>query len=56
AMWTDPSVLDACPGYTATNVTCSGSTLTATLAVAGTPCNVFGEGIETITLEVTYET
>ncbi|GJE88081.1 glycoside hydrolase family 31 protein [Phanerochaete sordida] len=53
---TDPAVLDACPGYKATNVHSLGSTLTANLVLAGKACNVFGTDIEKLKLEVTYET
>lgn len=54
----DPSVLDACPGYTASNVrTTSGdSTLTADLTLAGPGCNVFGADLPKLALEVQYET
>lgn len=53
---TDPSVLDACPGYKATGVVTKGSTLTANLVLAGKPCNVFGNDTEVLNLQVTYET
>ena len=56
ATLTDQSVLDACPGYKATAVTAHGNTLTADLALAGTACNVFGQDIDKLKLEVTYET
>ena len=56
ANFTDPHVLDACPGYKATNVVSKGATLTATLELAGKACNVFGDDIEKLQLEVTYET
>jgi alpha-glucosidase len=56
ATWVDPSVLDACPGYKATNVEVKGSSLSADLSLAGTPCNVFGQDIAKLKLEVTYET
>ncbi|KZT11187.1 glycoside hydrolase family 31 protein [Laetiporus sulphureus 93-53] len=49
------SVLDACPGYKATNVLTNSSTLTANLLLAGV-CNAFGPDIEQLLLEVTYET
>lgn len=54
----DPSVLDACPGYTASNVrtTSGGSTLTADLTLAGPGCNVFGVDLPKLTLAVQYET
>jgi hypothetical protein len=53
AEYVDPAVLDACPGYTATDV---GPTLTAKLALAGAPCNVFGNDTLTLDLAMTYET
>lgn len=53
---TDPSVLDACPGYKATGVVTKGSTLTANLVLAGKACNVFGNDTEVLSLQVTYET
>nr|GAT54403.1 alpha-glucosidase [Mycena chlorophos] len=52
----DPAVLDACPGYTASNVKTSGGTLTASLKLAGKACNVFGNDIPSLNLEVVYET
>lgn len=52
----DPTVLDACPGYKATNVTTSVNSLTANLVLAGKGCNVFGEDLERLSLQVTYET
>lgn len=56
AEWVDPAVLDACPGYSATNISTSGTKLTAGLVLAGTACNVFGNDSQTLSLEVTYET
>ncbi|EIM82359.1 alpha-glucosidase [Stereum hirsutum FP-91666 SS1] len=56
AEWVDPAVLDACPGYSATNISISGTKLTAGLVLAGTACNVFGNDSQTLSLEVTYET
>ncbi|KAI0317397.1 alpha-glucosidase [Amylostereum chailletii] len=56
AEYVDPKVLDACPGYNAVNVTASGQNLTATLELAGTACNVFGNDTQTLSLAVTYET
>ncbi|VDB84529.1 unnamed protein product [Peniophora sp. CBMAI 1063] len=52
----DPAALDACPGYNATDVSTTDSGLTATLSLAGPACNVFGNDIETLQLNVTYET
>jgi hypothetical protein len=51
----DPAILDASPGYNATNVKTNGATLTASLVLAGTPCNVFGDDIKVLTLTVVYE-
>ncbi|KAK7014854.1 glycoside hydrolase family 31 protein [Favolaschia claudopus] len=52
----DPAVLDACPGYTASNVKVNGGTLTASLKLAGEACNVYGTDIPSLSLEVVYET
>ncbi|KAF8318802.1 hypothetical protein DL93DRAFT_2124857 [Clavulina sp. PMI_390] len=48
--------VDACPGYKATNVKTSGNTLSATLTLAGTACNVYGPDLQSLKLQVTYET
>lgn len=48
--------VEQCPGYTASNVTTTESSLTASLTLAGTPCNVYGNDTQSLTLEVTYET
>jgi alpha-glucosidase len=56
AEYVDPAVLDACPGYEATEVKVSGPMLTAKLVLAGAPCNVFGDDTKTLDLAVTYET
>ena len=48
--------LDACPGYKATNVHTSSSTLTADLELAGKACNVYGSDIQKLSLSVVYET
>ena len=55
ATYSDPKVLDACPGYKAKNVLDLGHKLTADLVLAGTACNVFGNDTEKLKLEVTYE-
>ncbi|OJT01982.1 hypothetical protein TRAPUB_7516 [Trametes pubescens] len=52
---TDPAALDACPGYKAKNVFTFGPKLTADLVLAGKACNVFGNDLEKLKLEVTYE-
>ncbi|EDQ99974.1 uncharacterized protein LACBIDRAFT_314975 [Laccaria bicolor S238N-H82] len=56
ATFVDPNVLDACPGYGATDVSASGTKFTATLILAGKPCNVFGNDIQKLSLSVEYET
>lgn len=50
------SSLDSCPGYTASNVQDNGSKVTANLALAGTACNVYGEDLTDLRLEVEYQT
>ncbi|KZF23342.1 glycoside hydrolase family 31 protein [Xylona heveae TC161] len=55
----DPQAVDAqsvCPGYKATNVQNSTFGLTATLSLAGTPCNLYGTDIDTLNLTVQYQT
>ena len=52
----DPALLDACPGYNATNVKVDGPKLTAKLVLAGAPCKVFGNDINVLDLTVVYET
>lgn len=56
AVEVDPAVLDACPGYNATNVKVDGPKLSASLVLAGKSCNVFGNDIEVLNLAVVYET
>lgn len=48
--------ISSCPGYTASNVVTTGSSLTASLQLAGTACNVYGQDIENLTLLVEYQT
>jgi hypothetical protein len=48
--------LAECPGYKASNVKMDPSTLTANLELAGPACNIFGDDLENLRLEVTYET
>lgn len=50
-----PSI-ESCPGYTASNVQDTGSKVTANLALAGTACNVYGEDLTDLRLEVEYQT
>ena len=56
AIQVDPSVLDACPGYSATNIKTRHDGLTADLALLPNPCNVFGDDIAKLSLSVVYET
>ena len=55
ANYTNPAVLDACPGYNATEVSVYGNSLNASLVLAGKPCNVYGTDVAMLQLEVTYE-
>ena len=48
--------LDKCPGYKASNVQTTDSGLTAELSLAGAACNVYGDDLEHLILQVTYET
>ena len=50
------SSLEACPGYTASNLQDSGSKVTADLTLAGTACNVYGDDLTDLKLEVEYQT
>jgi alpha-glucosidase len=50
------SSLDSCPGYTASNVQNDGSKVTADLSLAGTACNVYGDDLTDLKLEVEYQT
>lgn len=45
-----------CPGYEAHNIKTTPTGLTADLTLAGTACNVYGDDLRELTLEVTYET
>ncbi|KAK4443111.1 putative glycoside hydrolase [Podospora aff. communis PSN243] len=48
--------LSKCPGYKASNVKTSSTGLTATLTLAGAACNVYGDDLKELRLEVSYET
>ncbi|KAF2011418.1 glycoside hydrolase family 31 protein [Aaosphaeria arxii CBS 175.79] len=48
--------LEDCPGYAASNVQDDGSKITADLTLAGAACNVYGEDISNLKLEVVYQT
>lgn len=47
---------DSCPGYAASNVVTTDSTLTADLTLAGEACNVFSDDIKDLKLLVEYQT
>lgn len=55
---TSPSVTDltSCPGYSLKDVVQTASSLTATLQLAGEPCNVYGLDIDELRLLVEYQT
>lgn len=48
--------LNSCPGYRASNIQTTSYSLTADLTLAGTPCNVYGPDLKSLSLQVTYET
>ncbi|KAK4551864.1 hypothetical protein LTR86_010860 [Recurvomyces mirabilis] len=55
----DPNAKQAqalCPGYKASNVERTANGVTATLSLAGDACNVYGTDIETLALNVDYQT
>jgi alpha-glucosidase len=45
-----------CPGYTASNVKQEGLKITADLKLAGAACNVYGNDLVDLRLDVTYDT
>lgn len=49
-------VLASCPGYAASNIQTTSTTITAHLTLAGTPCNAYGDDLHDLILDVTYET
>ena len=54
----DPQAKDAqtvCPGYNASNVVKNSLGFSAILKLAGEPCNVYGNDIETLNLTVEYQ-
>ena len=54
----DPAAVDAqnvCPGYKASHVEETDGGLTAVLTLAGAPCNVFGNDVEVLKLNVEYQ-
>ncbi|TVY82073.1 putative alpha/beta-glucosidase agdC [Lachnellula suecica] len=48
--------LASCPGYKASNVKTTSSSLTADLSLAGTACNAYGDDLKDLTFQVVYET
>ncbi|QIW98151.1 hypothetical protein AMS68_003669 [Peltaster fructicola] len=52
---TAPDAQVVCPGYTASNVRQSASGVTADLNLAGKACNVYGNDIENLVLQVQYQ-
>ena len=52
----DPKLLDSCPGYKATDVQTRPNGLSAQLVLGEKPCNVFGDDIYRLSLNVVYET
>jgi alpha-glucosidase len=48
--------INDCPGYTASNIVTTDSSLTADLTLAGPACNVYGADIKDLKLLVEYQT
>jgi alpha-glucosidase len=46
---------DVCPGYTASQLQENENGLSAVLTLAGAPCNVYGNDVETLNLKVEYQ-
>jgi alpha-glucosidase len=55
-VYPDYSLLESCPGYSASNVEVTDNSITADLTLAGDPCDAYGTDLEELTLQVTYET
>jgi alpha-glucosidase len=54
----DPLAVDAqtaCPGYSASNVQQNIHGFTASLSLAGAPCNVYGTDVDELSLSVEYQ-
>ncbi|KAA8648813.1 hypothetical protein EYZ11_004025 [Aspergillus tanneri] len=54
----DPKAVNAqsaCPGYKASNVNNTAHGFTASLQLAGKPCNVYGTDVDSLTLTVEYQ-
>lgn len=52
---TSDDPLASCPGYKASNIQTTPSTLNADLSLAGAACNVYGNDLKSLTLQVVYE-
>lgn len=52
----DPKLLDSCPGYKAIGVQTRPNGLSAELVLGEKPCNIFGDDINRLLLNVVYET
>ncbi|KAK9426617.1 putative alpha-glucosidase [Seiridium unicorne] len=50
-----PNAQQLCPGYKASNAANHDAGFTADLVLAGTPCNVYGNDIENLVLDVEYQ-
>jgi alpha-glucosidase len=48
--------LSKCPGYAASNIVKTSSSLKADLKLNGAKCNVYGPDLEELKLEVEYQT
>jgi alpha-glucosidase len=48
--------LNSCPGYKASNVVSTDSTLTADLTLNGPACNIYGTDLDDLKLVVEYQT
>lgn len=53
---TSDDPLASCPGYKASHIKTTPSSLTADLTLAGKACNVYGDDLDSLTLSVVYET
>jgi alpha-glucosidase len=54
----DPEAVDAqgvCPGYTASDVVRNVNGFSATLNLAGSPCNLYGTDVDTLSLAVQFQ-
>lgn len=44
-----------CPGYAASHITTTPTGLSAILTLAGTPCNIYGQDLKDLKLQVEYQ-